>query len=153
MYMLLHRCVQLSYLSQGACNRYDLSTNNVIFNYANMQMNREFFELLNGLETLLNNSEVDPVCRDAAGYYICNIVFIPCNLTSGNPRPICASSCTKFFRGERCRDTFATIVRFSAIVNYPFEDDCGNTLSHLSEFSFNVKASDYENQCLDLAGT
>ena len=150
--MLLYRCVHLSYLSQGACNRFDLSTDDVIFKYVNMQMNMELFDLLNGLETLLENSEVDPVCRDAASYYICNIVYIPCNLTSGNPRPICASSCIRFFREERCRDTFTTIIRFSAIVDYPFRDDCGNTLSHLSEFGFDLSASDYEDDCLDLAG-
>lgn len=118
-----------------------------------MQKNMEFFELLNGLETLLNNIEVDSLCRDAAGYYICNIVFIPCNLTSGNPRPVCASSCSKFFHGERCRDTFATITRFSAIVDYPFRGDCENTLSHLSEYGFNLTANDYEDECLDVAGT
>jgi len=118
-----------------------------------METNMELFELLNGLEMLLNNSEVDSLCRDATGYYICNIVFIPCDLTSGNPRPVCNSSCTKFFRGERCRDTFATIIRFSAIVNYTVRDDCENTLSHLSEYGFDLKASDYEDECLDVAGT
>lgn len=115
-------------------------------------MNMEFFELLNDLETLLENSEVDPVCRNAAGYYICNIVFIPCDVMNGNPIPVCASSCTKFFRGERCRDTFATITRFSTIVGYPFRSDCDNTLSHLSDFDVQLSASDYGDNCLDVAG-
>ena len=107
---------------------------------------------MNGLEELLNTSDADEVCRQAAGYIICNYVFIPCNLTTGNPRPICTLPCDYYFN-VRCRDIFDVIIRFSTIINYPLMNNCPNTLSHLGEFGITLSSDNFADDCIDIAGT
>ena len=143
--------MQLDSLANAACRRFNQASQNVIFDYATNEQFNGYIETLDGLEELLNTSDEEEVCRQAAGYVICNYVFIPCNLTTGNPRPICTLSCDYYFN-VRCREIFEVILRFSTIIDYPFMNNCPNTLSHLEEFGFSLLSDNFADDCIDIAG-
>ena len=124
----------------------------MILDYATAEQFSTFIETLNSLEQLLNTAEAEEVCRQAAGYYICNYVFIPCNLTTGNPRPICSASCDRYFN-IRCVEVFGDILEFSStFIDYPFMNNCPNTLSHLEDFGLSFMSGDFTDDCIDLVG-
>ena len=107
-------------------------------------------DLLSSIELLLRNSAT-PGCTLPTGILICNIVFIPCNLTTGTPRPLCHESCLKFHTA--CSLEFNTISTFAVILNFPFIHGCENTLIHINEvYGYPNTSSDFEDDCYDLPG-
>lgn len=143
--------MQLDGLTNAACARFSQASQNVIFEYATVEQFNGYIETLDGLENLLITSDEDEVCQDAAAHIICNYVFIPCNLTTGNPRPICTLPCD-YYINVRCRDVFEVILQFATIIDYPFMNDCPNTLSHLEEFGFSLQSDNFADDCIDIAG-
>ena len=150
-FIYMCRCIRLDGLTNAACRRFNQASQNVIFNYATEEQFDSYIETLDGLEELLDDADADEVCQQAAGYIICNYVFIPCNLTTGNPRPICTVPCDYYFN-VRCSDIFAVILRFSTIIDYPLMNNCPNTLSHLAEFGFSLLSDNFADDCIDIAG-
>lgn len=144
--------MQLDSLTDAACARFSEAYSDVIFKYTTEENFNEYIDILDGLEELLDSSDEPEICREAAGYVICNYVFIPCNLTTGNPRPICTEACDYYFN-RRCVSIFRTIVRFASIINYPFMNNCPNTLSHLNEFGVPLLSDSFADDCIDIAGT
>jgi len=128
-----------------------VASNGIIFNYINEEQFNELIKTLNGLESLLNSTDEDAICQQAAAYIICNYGFIPCNLTTGNPRPICTESCNYYFN-IRCRELFITIIRFASIITYPFMNNCPNTLSHLQGFGYSLTSDSFADDCIDIVG-
>ena len=147
------RCVQLDGLTNAACARFSAASENMIFDYTTDEQFDDYIETFNNLEQLLVTANIaEEVCRQAAGYIICNYVFIPCNLTTGNPRPICTLPCD-YYINVRCRNIFEVIFQFAALVDYPFVNNCTNTLSHLKEFGFPLLSDNFADDCIDIAGT
>lgn len=147
----MYRCIQFDSLPNGTCANFTQASSSVIFRYTDENNFMSYFEIVNGLETLLDNSAADEVCRRAVAYIVCNYVFIPCNLTTGNPRPICTQSCNYYFT-SRCKEIFDTIVQFSTVIDYPFMNDCPNTLSHLEAFEFFFLSDSFADDCIDIIG-
>jgi len=128
-----------------------VASNGIIFSYADKMEFKTFVSTLNGLESLLDNSDEDEICQQAAAYIICNYVFIPCNLTTGNPRPICTGSCNYYFN-IRCKELFATVIGFASVIKYPFMNNCPNTLSHLQGFGYSFSSDSFADDCIDIVG-
>ena len=145
------RCVQLNGLTNSACARFSEASQNVIFDYTTNEQFNGYIETLDGLEELLLIANTDEVCRQAIGYIMCNYVFIPCNLTTGNPRPICTLPCD-YYINVRCRVEFEEIFQFAPFIDYPFINNCPNTLSHLEEFGFSLLSDNFADDCIDLVG-
>ena len=145
------RCIQLDALENAACNGYFQGMHNVILDYTTQENFYDYIETLNNLEPLLSDSGEDNICQNATAYLLCNYVFIPCNLTTGNPRPICTMPCD-YYVNRRCANLFEIILRFSSIINYPFMNDCPNTLSHLETFGYSLSSASFADDCIDLAG-
>ena len=104
------------------------------------------------LEQLLLSTPLEEVCQQAIGYIVCSYVFIPCNLTTGNPRPICSASCNRYFN-IRCVTEFEDVLEVSSrFINYPFMNNCLNTLSHLQDFGLPLMSDDFADDCIDLIG-
>ena len=152
MHVYTCRCLRLDALTSSACRQFKQASQNVIFEYTTDEQFDGYIETINGLEELLLTAEdVDEVCRQAAGYIICNYVFIPCNLTTGNPKPICTLPCD-YYINMRCRDIFVVILQFATIIEYPFMNNCPNTLSHLEEFGVSLLSDSFADDCIDIAG-
>ena len=91
-------------------------------------------------------------CETFLVYYLCNYVFVPCDLTTGAPRPICTNSC--YFVHTRCNLEFMRVMQFASAFDYPIIDDCENTPANLQVgFGFPCSSSSFEDNCLDLQGT
>ena len=147
------RCIQLNSLDNAICNDgFIQESHNVIFDYTTEENFIEYIQTLDNLEELLRTSGEDQICQDVTAYFLCNYVFIPCNLTTGNPRPLCTVPC-EYYVNERCANIFETIFRFSSIVDYPLMNDCPNTLSHLETFGLSLESDSFADDCIDIAGT
>ena len=84
-------------------------------------------------------------CYLSVNLFLCNYVFIPCNLTTGTPKPICSKSCYNFYHS--CPDQYNLIYN---MMGYPFMNDCNNTLGHLAEWhEYAASSDDFDDDCLD----
>ena len=88
-------------------------------------------------------------CNLLTAYVICNYVFVPCDLFTGAPRPICTDSCY-YYRIE-CGDTYNALLNVAVLVYSDVMDNCNNTLSHLqTSYDFPCSSNSLENNCIDL---
>ena len=130
---------------------YTLSLNNVIFKYTSDKNLSMLLDRLQSFRALLLDSRFRSACRFPTGLFFCNLFFIPCNLTTGTPRPICSRSCSQFF--SACNTQFNVLLDFSRVINFPFMHNCENTLHHINmSFGYPNSSSDFEDDCLDLPG-
>ena len=82
-------------------------------------------------------------------YFLCNYVFVPCDLTTGAPRPVCTDSC--YFVRTYCASQFMLVLEFTSTIDYPVIDSCENTLANLQVgFGFPCSSSSFEDNCIDL---
>ena len=153
LWMLLYtwcRCIQLDSLKNATCAEFTQA--HVIYAYTTEQEFNTYVTILDRLENNLAVSDVTEVCKEAVSYVMCNYVFIPCNLTTGNPRPICTKSCDYYFN-RKCKEIFDLIVRYAPYVHeYPFVNNCPNTLSHLNKFGHSLSSDSFADDCIDIAG-
>ena len=83
------------------------------------------------------------------GVFLCNLIFIPCNLTTGTPRPLCSRSCFKFH--SACTVEFDTILNIAGFLDIPFTDSCENTLNHINAgYGYPNSSNDFEDDCYEL---
>ena len=121
----------------------------MIFNYAN----ESYYEMIanegDRLKFLLDAT--GGKCRKNSLLTGCSIPFIPCNLTTGAPIPLCSNDCSSF--ESECYNEFSALSDFSEVYDYPFIQNCQNTLSHLNMyFNFPNSSSDFKDNCLALSG-
>ena len=150
MYMFLHSCTHIEFSGEESCSLYSLSLNHMIFKYTS---DKNFSMLLDALSSVktLSHTGVTRECILPTGMFICNMVFIPCNLTTGTPRPLCPDTCFKFY--SACNLEFKTITDFAEFINLPIIDSCENTLSQINEaYGYPNTSSDFKDDCYDLPG-
>ena len=100
------------------------------------------------LESLRAFFDFSLICHQFATYFICNYVFVPCDLFTGAPKSICSDSC--YFLRTYCAGTYFSVVMVGAL-RFPFEDNCENTLTHLQlGYNFPCSSSSLGNDCIDL---
>ena len=121
----------------------------MIFNYANESYYETIANEADRMRALLDAAA--PRCRKNSLLIGCSIVFIPCNLTTGAPIPLCSNDCSSF--ESECYNEFSTLSDFSIIYDYPFIQNCQNTLSHLNTyFNYPNSSSDFKDNCLAVPG-
>jgi len=121
------------------------------FKYSNDKNFSKFLNLLQSVRILLQNS-ITEECEFSTGLFLCNTIFVPCNLTTGAPRPFCSSACSNFY--SACNLEFNAILDFTRILNYPLMYNCKNTLHPINMgFGYPNVSSDFEDDCLDLPGS
>ena len=91
-------------------------------------------------------------CVFYGAVFVYNHLFIPCNLTTGMPRPLCSKACHSF--SNECEFEYTTIINYAKlVVGIPLESGCENTFSHINSLFNHPNASkDYENDCYDFPG-
>ena len=98
------------------------------------------------LAPLLDTSHI---CDHFGFSLLCNAIFVPCDLTTGMPRPICTDSC--YYYRTHCSKDYSSAIRFAAALEYPLKDNCENTFSHLQlGFNFHCSSNSLQNSCIDL---
>ena len=144
----LYSCTHIEFSGEGSCSQYSLSLNHMTFKYTSDRNFSEFLDLLKSVEVLLQNS-VTPGCTWPTGIFLCNLIFIPCNLTTGTPRPLCSRSCSNFY--SACTLEFHTILNFAGLLNVPLTSNCENTLHHINVgYSYPNSSNDFKDDCYDL---
>ena len=150
MYIFLHSCTHIEFSGEESCSPYSLSLNHMIFKYTSDKNFSMLLDLLSSIKTLLRNS-VTRGCTLPTGMLICNLAFIPCNLTTGTPRPLCSETCFKFY--SACNLEFNTVTSFAELISFPILGSCENTLSHINEgYGYPNTSSDFKDDCYDLPG-
>ena len=144
--MLLYSCTQVEFSGEGSCSPYSLSLKNMIFKYTS---DKNFSELMRySVDSLLRNS-ITRGCKDPTGIHLCNMIFIPCNLTTGTPRPLCQRSCFNFC--SACNLEFNTISTIGSLLDIPIMHNCENTLHHINTgYGYPNSSSDFEDDCYNL---
>ena len=118
------------------------------FKYTSDRNFSEFLNLLESVEVLLRNT-VTRGCTPPTGVFLCNLIFIPCNLTTGTSRPLCSRSCSKFY--SACTVEFDTIHNIAGFLGVPFSDSCENTLHHINMgYGYPNSSNDFEGDCYEL---
>ena len=147
--LLSFRCEQLNFLEQNpVCSGINLATNYYNFRYTSVDNFTSFSDTITTLEGIIRLGFND-FCGRILTYFLCNYVFVPCDLTTGGPRPICTDSC--YFLLAHCEAQFMNVIQFTSTQNYPFMDNCENTLAHLQEgFGFPCSSSSFENNCINM---
>ena len=152
-------CTKLCFVCVCSCTHLKLDDENIcspylshmIFNYANESYYEMIANEADRLKILLDATARR--CRKNSLFIIgCSIIFIPCNLTTGAPIPLCSNDCSSF--ESECYDAFSALINFSKFYDYPYIQNCQNTLSHLNMyFNFLNSSSDFKDNCLALPGT
>ena len=125
-----------------------------VYKYTN---ERNFNQKVSGIleVTVIHNlRHFDNVLSSKCLYYsaiiIYNAVFIPCNLTTGMPRPLCSNACY-FFR-DFCNAEYTIGIKYLRL-NGIVSDYCENTLEHINKlFYYPNSSKDFESNCIDFTG-
>ena len=146
--MFFLRCLKLNFLRQSGCAEYSLATNFYGYGYTSHVNLTSFAAILESLRTFF---DLSLICHQFAAYFICNYVFVPCDLFTGAPRSICSDSC--YFLRQYCSATYFSVVMVGAL-RFPIVDNCENTLIHLQlGYNFPCSSSSLGNDCIDLQST
>ena len=144
--MFLYSCTQVEFSSGESCSPYSLSMNHVIFKY---KSEKSFFVLLDYLAESLFQHGSTRSCYIPTLIHLCNMVFIPCNLTTGTPRPLCQRSCFNYC--SACNAEFTAISNAANFTTVPLMHNCENTLHHINTgYGYPNSSSDFEDDCYDL---
>lgn len=78
--------------------------------------------------------------------------FIPCNLTSGTPKPLCSSDCY-FFR-QFCDDEYKMFITYAKLFGILISENyCENTFEAINKlFHYPNSSEDFQNDCFVLPG-
>ena len=137
-------CTYLELDEENFCSPY---VSHMIFNYAN----ESYFEMvanrIDQIKVVLDLSSEK--CRISARLLSCSVLFIPCNLTTGAPIPLCSNDCYSF--DSICENEISTLVDIGKLNNFPMIKNCENTLSHLNTLiNYPNSSSDFKDNCLAL---
>ena len=145
-FVCVYSCIHLELDDEDICSPY---LNHMIFNYANESYYKIIVNKTNQLESLLDL--VSGKCRATGVLLTCSILFIPCNLTTGAPIPLCSNDCSSF--ESECPNVVSVLIDLAEVNKFPFIHNCENTLSHLSAYYNNQNSSSYfKDNCLALPG-
>jgi len=132
------------------CAQFNLATDYYNYRYTILENFTSFSQTIEALEDVINSGVVG-FCRIIFPYFLCNYAFVPCDLTTGAPRPICTDSC--YFMRTLCFEDFKHAVDYANVIDYPLVDDCENTLANLQKgFGFPCSSSSFKDNCIDIQG-
>ena len=136
-------------MHQTVCANFSLATDSYIYGYASRENITEFSRILERITPVI---DFQFFCTRFAAYYFCNYGFIPCDVTTGAPRAICAESCN--YLHDHCSGTYLQVVTLGGVFGQTIKDNCENTLSHIQEdYGFPCSSSSLQNECIDLLST
>ena len=139
--------MQLDFLHQSGCIDFSLATDLYGYGYTSYENLSDFAM---NVEEYRHFLDLKHFCHRFAAYFICNYVFVPCDLFTGAPRPICTESCYYFH--TYCNETYRTILLIRTR-SFTIMDNCDNTLVHLqTEYGFPCSSGSLKNNCIDLLG-
>ena len=139
-------CTHLQLGDEHICSPY---LSHMIFKYTTDINFKTFASEADVLGSLLDN--VGGICHTTVVPFTCNIVFVPCNLTTGAPIPVCSNTCSSF--KSSCTNSYDVLAAFSKFYGYPFTRNCENTLSHLNtDYGYLNSSSDFKDNCFSLPG-
>ena len=128
------------------CGNFSLATNVYSYGYTSYQ---NLSRIIRFTERIRRVTDFSLFCNRFITYYLCNYVFIPCDLTTGGPRAICSISC--YYLHVHCYERYFAALSFVASVGYPVNESCEDTLSHLQlGFGFPCSSSSLQNDCIDI---
>ena len=129
---------------------YSVSLNGMIFKYTSEK------NLTSLLDILILAVRYIPQfsssrCLFYGAVFVYNNLFIPCNLTTGTPRPLCSKACYSF--SNDCEYEYNTIINYAHVAGIPIKNVCENTFTHINSlFNYPNSSKDYENDCYDFPG-
>ncbi|XP_065911786.1 tyrosine-protein kinase receptor UFO-like isoform X3 [Dysidea avara] len=142
-------CVQFNNLIE-VCAQHSLATNNYLYQYTSVHNLTTFGNLLSVLESFTRL--ITDGCFNTTASFICNGIFVPCDLTTGEAKAICTNSCYKF--KEDCTLEYDSIIKGAALIEgiiLQLESFCADTLVLIKDaFGANTTASGVECNCLDV---
>ena len=146
--LFLCSCTQLDLPDGEGCSLFSLSVNHMVFNFTSKQNFSNFMKILESVETL-STFGVPSYCELSTGIFLCNLIFVPCNLTTGTPRPLCSRACYNF--NHVCNEQYRLISQIAMVLHIPFLNNCKNTLHHLNAgYGYPNSSSEFEDDCFDL---
>ena len=105
------RCVKVSNLT-FLCSHRSLAVNNYLVNYEEYftykSLNGEIYRNELAIRLFLSHT-TEHKCVEEALLMACNAGYIPCDMTTGEPRSLCVNSCKKY--REDCPVFYNTIIR------------------------------------------
>ena len=144
--MYVCSCTHLELDDENVCSPY---LSHMIFNHASESHNKMIANRIDQLKVLLERTSEK--CRINGLLLGCSIIFIPCNLTTGAPIPLCSNDCSNF--ASKCYIAFSAWVDIARINEIPFIRNCENMLSHLNlHYNYPNSSSDFKDNCLVLPG-
>ena len=151
-FLHVYSCLSLSHLDPEVRkhSEYSISLSSITFKYTSES---NFTAFLNALKVAVSYLPLfsRSKCLFYAAIYVYNYVFIPCNLTTGTPRPLCSKAC--YFFSKECNFQYTTIITYGNLIGVPLDDDCENTFNHINKkFGYPNSSKDYENDCYDFPG-
>ena len=129
---------------------YSLSLNNIVYKYTGEGNITKILNLMKMVAGLLPGYPVTE-CR-SYGYILgYNILLVPCNLTTGKPRPLCSNSC--YYYRVNCSEEYDSVLRSAKKYNLDSVSDCDNTFSLINTiFGFANSSKEFEEDCFDIRG-
>ena len=155
MYIFLCSCtpLKLDPLVLEYSKNYSLNLSQVAYKYTNEETFAYYLDLLEIYTKNIGDYKIYiDVCDLCAALFAYNQVLVPCNLTSGTPRPICSKSCYLF--RSNCSRAFNAVIKLSRIlVRGSLVDNCENTFHFINTFgNFANSSKDFEEDCIDISG-
>ena len=148
---MLCSCISLQQLDPEILlyDQYSLSLNTMIFRYTSESNITNYIETLKAAVNLIRPFRSR--CEFYGAVFVYNFAFIPCNLTTGTPRPVCSSACYTF--RDQCEYQYSSIIIYSTLFGYTLRDNCENIFYHISDlYAYPNSSRDFENDCLDFLG-
>lgn len=119
----------------------------MIFRYTN---NINFTHFANAVNQFKDIQKYKTACYYGSLQFVCNLYFVPCNLTTGTPKPICYNGCDNF--SSTCDEQFSVIKDAATLVMVPVIENCENALNHLKGYGYSYLSSDFKDDCVSLPG-
>ena len=152
-YTFVRSCFRLLQLDPEVqiYSQYSISLNSMTYKYTSES---NFTDFLVALKAAVQYTPQfsSSICLFYSAIFVYNSIFIPCNLTTGTPRPLCSRAC-QLFR-EYCEYEHTTIISYANLLGAPLTDDCENTFYHINNlFGYPNSSKDFENDCFDFPGS
>lgn len=149
----LYSCisVELGSRLQEFVQHHGLSIGTVVYRYTSEEHFYKYLNLLKFFEKYLDTLLLK-VCRLYGAFIVYNFVFVPCNLITGTPRPVCSNAC-QFYR-RNCYSDYNRILKFGgAFLKVNLTDNCENTFMLINAIhNFPISSENFEDDCIDIPG-
>ena len=95
-------------------------------------------------QSSVNKQGIPINCKLGFNLFLCNFAFLPCNLTTGIPNPVCLKSCLYFH--QNCPIQYDLVQAIAISWNFSVAEDCNYVSTHLE---LEISSNDFNEDCLD----